>query len=610
MLPIGLRRDKIGGGRMKKNHIMVCGSTGCISSSSLRIIEKFNDGLRKRGLENEVEVTKTGCFGLCAAGPVVVVYPQGCFYSHVKLEDIDRIIDEHVVENKVVKELLHRDSLDENGDIRAYEEMPFYKKQNRIALKNCGKIAAEDIDSYVENDGYKALEKAIFNMEPQQVVDEIKESGLRGRGGGGFFTGTKWQLTKDAVSDIKYVVCNADEGDPGAFMDRSILEADPHSVIEAMAIAGYATGASKGYVYIRAEYSVAIKRLETAIRQSRDKAYLGSEIRGSGFSFDIEIRLGSGAFVCGEETALINSIEGKRGMPRPRPPFPALNGIWKKPTLLNNVETFSNIAKIVLNGAKWFASIGTENSKGSKVFALGGKINNVGLVEIPMGTSLREIIFEIGGGIPNGKKFKAVQIGGPSGGCIPSEFLDTEIDYESLCGLGSIMGSGGMIVMDEDDCMVDIARFFMQFMVDESCGKCTPCREGTKRMLEILNGITGGNSKSKDIDKLERLAHIVKNTSLCGLGQTAPNPVLSTLRYFRDEYISHVEEGRCPARKCKDLLKYNISERCVGCTKCAKECPVSAISGKVRERHEIDMAKCIKCGICMETCPFDAIEIV
>ncbi|WP_074351753.1 NADH-quinone oxidoreductase subunit NuoF [Proteiniborus sp. DW1] len=591
---------------MFRSHVLICGGTGCTSSRSDKIEEKFNEVLKARGLDNEIKVVRTGCFGLCEAGPIVIVYPEGAFYSHIKIEDVDEIVEEHLYKGRIVKRLLYKDAVEENV-IKSINQVDFYSKQKRIALSHCGVINPEDITEYIAYNGYEALGKAITEMTPGQVIDTIKASGLRGRGGAGFPTGLKWQFAADAKGDQKYVVCNADEGDPGAFMDRSILEGDPHALVEAMTIAGYAIGSNQGYVYIRAEYPIAVKRLQIAIDQAREHGLLGKNIFGTDFSFDMEIRLGAGAFVCGEETALIASIEGERGMPRNKPPFPANKGLWQKPTLINNVETFANIPKIILNGPEWFKAVGTEKSPGTKVFALGGKINNTGLVEIPMGTTLREVIYDIGGGIPNGKAFKAVQTGGPSGGCLTAEHLDTPIEYETLVALGSMMGSGGMIVMDEDTCMVDIARFFLDFTVEESCGKCTPCREGTKRMLELLEKITSGEGEPEDIDKLENLAETIKSASLCGLGQTAPNPVLSTLQYFRHEYEAHVHDKKCPAGACQSLLQYYITDKCIGCTKCARNCPVSCISGKVKELHIIDSEKCIKCGACQAACPINAI---
>ena len=589
-----------------RSHVLICGGTGCTSSGSISIHEKFEECIKKFGLDKEVKVVKTGCFGLCEAGPIVVVYPEGAFYSHVKVEDIERITEEHLYKGRIVKDLLFKQALE--GDvIKSVNEVQFYKKQKRVVLKNCGVINPEVIEEYIAFDGYKALGKVVTEMTQQEVVDEIKKSGLRGRGGGGFPTGLKWQFTLDAIGEEKYVACNADEGDPGAFMDRSVLEGDPHSVIEAMAIAGYAIGASKGFIYIRAEYPIAVERLEIALAQAKELGVIGEDVFGTDFSFDLEIRLGAGAFVCGEETALIESIEGRRGMPRPRPPFPANKGIFQMPTLLNNVETYANITQIILNGAEWFRSIGTEKSPGTKVFALGGKINNTGLVEIPMGMTLREVIYDIGGGIPNGKEFKAVQTGGPSGGCLTYKHLDEQITYDNLVRLGSMMGSGGMIVLDEDNCMVDVARFFLDFTVDESCGKCTPCREGTKRMLEILDRICEGKGEIEDIARLENLAVSIKDSALCGLGQTAPNPVLSTIKNFKHEYISHIEDKKCEAGVCKSLLKVTITDKCIGCTVCTKVCPVDCITGNRKEMHVIDQNECIKCGACIEKCPVNAI---
>ncbi len=591
---------------MYRSHVLVCGGTGCTSSNSAAIIEALESEIKKHGLENEVKVVRTGCFGLCARGPIMVVYPEGSYYSLVKPEDVPEIVEEHLLKGRIVKRLLFEEfTMD---DIKSLKETDFYKKQHRVALRNCGVIDPENINEYIAYDGYAALAKCLSEYTPAQVIDIISESGLRGRGGGGFPTGKKWSFTAVQKSEQKYVVCNADEGDPGAFMDRSVLEGDPHCIIEAMAICGYATGASEGYIYVRAEYPIAVKRLEIAIGQAREYGLLGKNIFDSGFDFDLHIRLGAGAFVCGEETALMTSIEGNRGEPRPRPPYPAVKGLFGKPTTENNVETFANVAQIILNGADWFASMGTERSKGTKVFALGGKIKNTGLVEIPMGTTLREIVEEIGGGIPGGKKFKAAQTGGPSGGCIPAALMDTPIDYDNLTAIGCMMGSGGLIVMDEDDCMVDIAKFFLNFTVDESCGKCTPCRVGTKRLLEMLEKITSGNATLRDLDKLEELCHYIKANSLCGLGQTAPNPVLATLKFFRDEYVAHVVDKKCPAGVCKALLSYEILEdRCRGCTACARKCPVGAISGNVKEPHVINKSLCVKCGVCMQTCKFGAI---
>ncbi|AZT90408.1 NADH-quinone oxidoreductase subunit NuoF [Caldicellulosiruptor changbaiensis] len=589
-------------------HVLVCGGTGCTSGGSDKIYDAFLKEIENFNLKDEVQVIRTGCFGLCAEGPIVIVYPEGAFYSKVADSDVKEIVEEHLLKGRIVKRLLYKESLEE-GQIKSLNEVKFYKKQMRIALRNCGVINPENIEEYIAYDGYKALAKVLTEMTPEQVIDWVKRSGLRGRGGGGFPTGLKWEFAAKAPGDVKYVVCNADEGDPGAYMDRSILEGDPHSVIEAMAIAGYAIGSKQGYVYVRAEYPLAVKRLEIAINQAREYGLLGKNILGTDFEFDIEIRLGAGAFVCGEETALMTSIEGHRGEPRPRPPFPAVKGLWSKPTLLNNVETYANIPVIILKGPEWFASIGTEKSKGTKVFALVGKVNNTGLIEVPMGTTVREIVEDIGGGIPGGKKFKAVQTGGPSGGCIPASLMDTPIDFDSLTALGTMMGSGGMIVMDEDTCMVDIAKFFLEFTVDESCGKCPPCRIGTRRMLEILQKITSGNGTEEDLEKLEELAYSIKDSALCGLGQTAPNPVLSTLRYFRDEYEAHVKEKRCPAGACKALLRIVIDkDLCKGCGICAKNCPANAITGQIKKPFEIDQTKCIKCGVCIEKCPFKAIS--
>ncbi len=589
-------------------HVLVCGGTGCSSSGSATLIERFNEKIKENGLEKEVKVIRTGCFGLCEAGPVVIVYPEGTFYSRVKPENVDEIVTEHLLKGRKVEHLVYMDHATHEQDAtKALEDIGFYKHQMRVALRNCGVIDPENIDEYLAMDGYKALEKVLTKMTREEVIEEVLKSGLRGRGGGGFPTGLKWKFTYNSQNDQKYVACNADEGDPGAFMDRSILEGDPHAVLEAMAIAGYAIGASEGYIYVRAEYPIAVKRLTIAAAQAREYGLLGKNIFGTGFNFDINIRLGAGAFVCGEETALMHSIEGKRGEPTVRPPFPAVKGLFGKPTMLNNVETYANIPQIILKGADWFSSLGTEKSKGTKVFALGGKINNTGLVEVPMGTTLRTIIYDIGGGCPNGKKFKAVQTGGPSGGCLPESLLDTPVDYDNLIAAGSMMGSGGMIVMDEDNCMVDIARFYLDFIVDESCGQCTPCRVGTKRMLEILNRIVAGKGKEGDIEKLEELAKTLKATSLCALGQTAPNPVLSTLKFFRDEYEAHIKEKRCPAHHCKALLQYHITDKCRGCTACARVCPAQAISGEVKKMHVIDQDKCLKCGACMEKCRFGAI---
>ncbi len=594
---------------MIRTHVLICGGTGCTSSGSVKIAEALEEQIALNGLADEIKVVRTGCFGLCALGPVMIVYPEGTFYSRVKLEDVPEIVSEHLLKGRVVDRLVYRETEgEEKVEVPSLQETGFYKTQMRVALRNCGVINPEQIDEYIAMDGYAALGKVLTEMTPEEVIQVMKDSGLRGRGGAGFPTGMKWDFAARNKVPQKYVVCNADEGDPGAFMDRSVLEGDPHAVLEAMAIAGYAIGANKGYIYVRAEYPIAVKRLEIAIGQAREYNLLGKDIFGTGFDFDIEVRLGAGAFVCGEETALLTSIEGNRGEPRNKPPFPANKGLFGQPTIINNVETLANIPQIILKGAEWFASMGTEKSKGTKVFALGGKIVNTGLVEIPMGTTLREIIYDIGGGIPNGKKFKAVQTGGPSGGCIPAQYLDLPIDYDNLIKIGAMMGSGGMIVMDETTCMVDVARFFLDFTVDESCGKCTPCRIGTRRLLEMLDKITSGNGTLEDLDKMEELCNYIKANAMCALGQTAPNPVLSTLKYFRDEYEAHVVEKRCPAGVCKNLMHYEIQpDKCRGCTLCARKCPANAITGKVKEPHVIDQSKCIKCGACMEGCKFSAI---
>ncbi|MCU6761308.1 NADH-quinone oxidoreductase subunit 1 [uncultured Roseburia sp.] len=593
---------------MYRSHVLICGGTGCTSSGSQQIIRVLKNELKNHKLQDEVAVVKTGCHGLCEEGPIMVVYPEAIFYSRVRPEDIPEIVSEHLLKGRPVERLVYHDAEIPEG-IRSINETAFYKKQHRVALRNCGVINPEEIDEYIGTGGYEALGKVLTGMSPDEVIQTILDSGLRGRGGAGFPTGLKWKFASGNRGNVqKYVCCNADEGDPGAFMDRSVLEGDPHVVIEAMTIAGYAIGASQGYIYVRAEYPIAVERLKIAINQAREYGLLGKDIFGSGFDFDLDLRLGAGAFVCGEETALMTSIEGNRGEPRPRPPFPAVKGLFGCPTILNNVETWANIPQIILNGPKWFASMGTEKSKGTKVFALGGKINNTGLVEIPMGTTLRTVIEEIGGGIPNGKRFKAAQTGGPSGGCIPAEHFDIPIDYDNLISIGSMMGSGGLIVMDEDTCMVDIAKFFLQFTVDESCGKCTPCRVGTKRLLEILEKITSGKGTPEDIDKMEELCYYIKDNALCGLGQTAPNPVLSTLRYFRDEYMAHVVDKKCPAGVCKNLLTYKIdSSKCKGCTLCARNCPADAIAGNIKEPHIISVDKCIKCGTCLDKCRFGAI---
>ena len=591
--------------KTREKHILVCHGTGCTSSKSPQIIDNFRKILEENNITN-VRVIQTGCFGLCAKGPIVIIRPEDTFYAHVKPEDCEEIIKTHIIEGKTVDRLLCKDI--DGTVVKRLDELNFYKKQKRIALKNCGVIDPENIDEYIAFDGYKSIYKVLTEMTPDQVIEEISKSGLRGRGGAGFPTGKKWSFAQKEQADQKYIICNADEGDPGAFMDRSILEGDPHSVIEAMAIAGYSIGATQGYIYVRAEYPIAVQRLKIAIKQAREYGLLGKNIFGLGFEFDVDIRLGAGAFVCGEETALLESIEGKRGQPRVKPPYPASKGLFGKPTVINNVETLANITRIILNGAEWYSSIGTETSKGTKVFALGGNVNNVGLVEVPMGTTLREIIYDIGGGIPQGKAFKAAQTGGPSGGCIPAEHIDTPIDYESLAQIGSMMGSGGLIVMDETKCMVDIARFYLDFTVSESCGKCTPCRIGTKRMLELLNKICDGKGEEEDIYKLEKLAHIIQKASICGLGQTAPNPVLSTLKYFRDEYREHVLARNCATYTCKAISTIQINpEKCKGCGLCQRKCPVNAIKGEGREIRTIDPEKCIKCGTCIQACPFKAI---
>ena len=606
---------------MIRSHVLICGGTGCTSSGSVTLRDKLAEELKAKGLDEEIKIVMTGCFGLCALGPIMIVYPEGTFYSRVTVDDIPEIVDEHLMKGRIVDRLVYNDTNGAEGEAEAeaasLSETMFYKKQHRVALRNCGVINPESIEEYIAMDGYFALHKVLTEMTPDGVIQTILDSGLRGRGGGGFPTGLKWKFASNNRGEVKkYVACNADEGDPGAFMDRSILEGDPHALIEAMAIAAYAIGADEGYVYVRAEYPIAVHRLQTAIDQAREVGLLGKNIFGTDFNFDMQIRLGAGAFVCGEETALMTSIEGNRGEPRPRPPFPAVKGLFGQPTVLNNVETYANIPQIILKGADWFASMGTEKSKGTKVFALGGKIVNTGLVEIPMGTTLREVVEEIGGGIPNGKKFKAAQTGGPSGGCIPAELIDTPIDYDNLLAIGSMMGSGGLIVMDEDNCMVDIAKFFLEFTVDESCGKCTPCRVGTKRLLEILEKIISGNGELEDLDRMEELCNYIKSASLCGLGQTAPNPVISTLRYFRDEYIAHIVDKKCPAGVCKKLVQFKIDpDKCIGCGKCAKNCPADTIvrtdyiaPGHKLASFTIEQSKCVKCGACVDGCKFGAIS--
>jgi len=600
---------------MIRAHVMICGGTGCTASGSPKLQEVLKAELEKKGLQDEVRVVQTGCFGLCELGPIMIVYPGDVFYSRVTVDDIPEIVEEHLLKGRVVERLVHEDEVQHEA-VTSLQDTSFYKIQKRVALRNCGVIDPENIDEYLAMDGYSALQKVLTEMTPEDVIQTLLDSGLRGRGGAGFPTGLKWKFARAYDDDQKYVCCNADEGDPGAFMDRSVLEGDPHVVLEAMAIAGYTIGSSKGYIYVRAEYPIAVKRLQIALAQAKEYGLIGENIMGTGFDFDIEIRLGAGAFVCGEETALMTSIEGKRGEPRPRPPFPAEKGLFQKPSILNNVETWANIPQIILNGPEWFAAMGTEKSKGTKVFALGGKIRHTGLVEVPMGTTLRQIVEEVGGGIPGGKRFKAAQTGGPSGGCISAENFDVPMDYEHLAAIGSIMGSGGLIVMDEDNCMVDIAKFFLKFTVDESCGKCTPCRIGIRRLLEILEKITSGNGTMEDLDKMESLCYYIKSNALCGLGQTAPNPVLSTIRYFRDEYVAHIEDKKCPAGVCKDLLSYSIDrDKCMGCTMCQRNCPANAISvstytpeGHKRPSLIIDQNTCVKCGNCMTVCKFGAVE--